>query len=240
MKTQPPTIFISSGLDSNANFYGESSSSDDAMTNTKPGNTASSIQYHMLDAATSINITSTNRSGLHHHRAPPSPLTGDEESQSPGSDDPTNTTNTTESDDMAATNTMSRRFQQHQPSPNSNKTTMTTSYADSGLGPSEATVGGGGGSMLEKQFIHTRLIKTSADTAAQQIPKQSTPNLAPNNAGNRFGRAKNFVPFTSSYDKLMNTTITTDTDDDQDGNSKRLLTNKVRTLIKIIIILNNF
>lgn len=114
-------------------------------------------------------------------------------------DDQTNSTNTSESDE---TTTNTPRFDSRLHHHNQS---MTPSQRDSGVGVSEAT--------LEKQFIQARLIK-------QPSPKQSTPNT---------GRPKHFVPFTSSYDKLMNTTLTTDTDDDQDANSKRLLTSKVVT-----------
>lgn len=114
-------------------------------------------------------------------------------------DDQTNTTNTSESDEATSSSATTHlpRYQRH------HRTDVSPSQRDSGVAVSEST--------LEKQFIQARLIKSSA------LPKQSTPNLDPTNR-----RGANF----SSYDKLMNTTLTTDTDDDQDANSKRLLTHK--------------
>lgn len=61
--------------------------------------------------------------------------------------------------------------------------------------------------LVEKEFIQAKLIKT---------------NISPIET-----KLNSFVP---SYDQLMNTTMTTDTEDDfQDGNSRRLLTSKVNT-----------
>lgn len=197
----------------------------------KQKQSANQSTYHMLDQATSINITST---------APTTPRQHQQHSYlddgiGVGGGDITSTTNTSAdsmSDEAASITVTSsgrqllqqprmQRSQQQQQqrhrSP-SNKTEATSATVDSGLG--------GGADTLEKQFIQARLIKSS------------TPNLEQPSTANRFGRAaKNFVPpfTTSSYDKLMNTTLTTtDTDDDQDINSKRLLTNKVLKSTKIL------
>lgn len=229
----PPTLFISSGLDSKqnsgVNFYGDNDDNlngnvETPRTNKLGGN--QSIQYHMLDPGSNTNMT-LNKSSIHKYQY-----------ADDNCDDQTNTTNTSESDETTMTKSNRPRFQRHSPNRNnldnsSNKTTLTTSYTDTVPSSHHHQLGTeSGGGTLEKQFIQARLIKSSSQQQqanSSPSPKQSTPNLDEhqNQNSGRFGRAKNFVPFTSSYDKLMNTTLTTDTDDDQDANSKRLLTHKV-------------
>jgi hypothetical protein len=67
--------------------------------------------------------------------------------------------------------------------------------------------------IAEKQFIQAKLVKqplgTSTTNTATTTPSTTTS-----------------AKFMSSYDQLMNTTLNTDTEDD-DANSRRLLTNKV-------------
>lgn len=218
LKSSPPSIFVASGLDSKhstssgVNFYGENDDENRTMTSRPQHNAgtnvSSSIQYHMLDA-NNANNNSNNKSS--HKYTSPADEAGDSQL-----DDQTNTTNTSESDDVTTmTSTSGRIHQQSGRFQRNPRSDVSPSQRDSGVAVSEST--------LEKQFIQARLIKTS-----NASPKQSTPNLDPNRraAG---GGGKNFVPFASSYDKLMNTTLTTDTDDDQDANSKRLLTHKVNT-----------
>lgn len=195
--------FVSSGLD-RVNFYGE----NDKPPANEPNEFAKSnpsVQYHILDAA---NSTATRKSSLKYN-------------YDHDDDD------TSDTDEATATTKSNRdRFDfkagEHSPGESSNKTTI-TDYTDNN-------------EVVEKQFIQARLIKTTTATATtpnapiSPPPKQSTPNLE--NKLNQAKQRTNYNPmtFTSSYDKLMNTTLTTtDTDDDQDANSKRLLTNKVNT-----------
>jgi hypothetical protein len=117
-------------------------------------------------------------------------------------------------DDTAITKRQSNRFniKEHSPGDSSNKTTLTT-YTENNFGDE----------LNNKQFIQARLVKTSIDGPSPT--KQSTPNLNIVTKNNQ--RPINPHTFKSSYDQLMNTTLTTDTEDDPDGNSRRLLTNKV-------------
>ena len=110
---------------------------------------------------------------------------------------------------------------EHSPGDLSNKTTLTT-YTENNFG----------NELNNKQFIQARLIKTNIDDgnlhrSSPSPTKQSTPNLNIIPKNNQ--RQINPHSFKSSYDQLMNTTLTTDTDDDPDANSRRLLTNKVNS-----------
>lgn len=196
----PPSIFIGSGLDSKqSTSSGVNFYGENDDMATKRGGNGSSSIQYHMLDPSSANNVTLNKSSIHKYQSE-SPEAVDSQIE-----DQTNTTNTSESDEATMTSMSSGRrgrFQRH--------VDGTPSQRDSGVGVSEA---------LEKQFIQARLIKTSAADS----PKQSTPNIDPSR------RVKNFVPFTTSYDRLMNTTANTDTDDDQDANSKRLLTNKVET-----------
>ena len=107
------------------------------------------------------------------------------------------------------------QLKEHSPGDSSNKTTL-TSYTENNFNDLSNN----------KQFIQAKLVKTSHDDDdnVSTSVKQSTPNL-----GRTQRHANPHAPFKSSYDQLMNTTLTTDTDDDPDANSRRLLTNKVIT-----------
>jgi hypothetical protein len=126
-------------------------------------------------------------------------------------------------DDTATTKRQNNRFNmnEHSPGDLSNKTTLTT-YTENNFG----------NELNNKQFIQARLIKTNIDDgnlhrSSPSPTKQSTPNLNIIPKNNQ--RQINPHSFKSSYDQLMNTTLTTDTDDDPDANSRRLLTNKVNS-----------
>ena len=120
-------------------------------------------------------------------------------------DEDEDTTTDELTDDTAATKQNSGRFKALKHSPNSQSSGKTTeTFADNhhqNLILSH-----------EKQFIQAKLVK-------QPPPIGTNPTTIPPALSNKF---------MSSYDQLMNTTIT-DNEDDNDANSRRLLTNKIQT-----------
>ena len=123
-------------------------------------------------------------------------------------DEDEDTTTDELTDDTAVTKQNRNRFtiKEHSPGDSSNRTTET--FTENFVNE-----------LNSKQFIQARLVKSYDMPDIQPPAKQSTPNFA-----------HNPMAYKTSYDQLMNTTMTTDTEDDvNDANSRRLLTNKVNT-----------
>lgn len=207
--------FVATGLDNNnetANYYGKSNdSSVDENENMTSSNqqdnltskTDLSNQYHVYDA-NNTNSNSMNKSSVKFY------------SDNPMTDEDEDTTTTDEiTDDTAITKQNLHRFtiKKHSPIDLSIKTSDT--YAENYSASHQNQT-------LQLPHHHhqpapqPRSIKTISPPA-----KQSTPNLA--NPNHRAPANFNSI----SYDKIMNTTNTDD--DEQDANSRRLLTSKVNT-----------